>query len=167
MPNEKPNRLRWDLFRFYPLDRIERFFTALRIVTGLYTGFAQVCIRPIGWSKGWVAALPPVIKGAAGRRYPPWFDEWGWLAEPPPAVTDKQLTDVAVVDHQLEKAPAQIALAGRRLSAAILREHEDDRSSTSASASSLRSATSRERRSRTSWHSAPPPFSRRRPEPTR
>lgn len=105
---------------------IERFFTALRICAGLYTGFAQIRIRPLGWSAGWVAALPPVIKGATGRRYPPWFDNWGWLRTPPPAVTKDQLADAAEVDTQLGSAPAQLALAGRRLSAAMLREQEDD-----------------------------------------
>lgn len=124
--NDNPTSLRWDLLRFYPLERIDRFFTALRIVTGLYTGYVQICMRPRGWARDWVPALPPVIKGATGRRYPPWFDDWGWLAKPPEAVTPEQLRNVAEVDDQLAKAPTQIALAGRRLSAAMLREHEDD-----------------------------------------
>jgi Apea-like HEPN len=126
MPNETRVGARTDTFRFYPLDVIERVFTAIRIVTGLDTGFGQIAIRPIGWADRWVGALPAAIKGALGRRYPPWFDDWGWLRKPPPPITQDQVTEIATVDDQLENAPAQVTLAARRLSAAMLREHEED-----------------------------------------
>jgi hypothetical protein len=56
-----------------------------------------------------------VITGALHRRYPPWFDDWGWLRDPPDAVTDGQLAEVADVDALLDEAPPQVALAARRL----------------------------------------------------
>lgn len=111
---------------FYPLNEIERFFQALRIVSGLDTGFAQVSIRPRGWAHRWEGKLPAIASGALGRRYPAWFDNWGWLHAPPARVTDSQVDEVARAYAALEHAGDKVGVAARRLSAATLRETEED-----------------------------------------
>jgi hypothetical protein len=111
---------------FYPLEEIERFFQALRIVTGLETGFAQISIRPNAWAHRWEGKLPAVVSGALGRRYPSWFDDWGWLREPPAPISNAQVEDVGRAYAALEHAGRQVGVAARRLSAATLRETEED-----------------------------------------
>jgi hypothetical protein len=111
---------------FYPLEEIERFFQALRIVTGLETGFAQISIRPNAWAHRWEGTLPATLSGALGRRYPAWFDDWGWLRNPPAPISNDQVDAVGRAYTALEHAGRQVGVAARRLSAATLREVEED-----------------------------------------
>ncbi len=117
-PYERPD--------WYPIGKIERFFAALRIVTGVDTGYAQLCLEPAdGWAFGFERNLPPVIHGPFVRRYPLAFDDFGWLKARQP-VQHKDLCRVADVMAALKRRPS-LGLAGRRLSAAMLREEDDDR----------------------------------------
>jgi hypothetical protein len=127
LPNRKGfSNLQTHRLGFYPLEEIERFFEALRIVTGMQTGFAQISIRPIGWAHRWVAGLPAIFPGALGRRYPAWFDDWGWLRQPPAPISTEQVSEIAGVYDDLKHVGSKIGVASRRLSAAMLRDSEDD-----------------------------------------
>jgi hypothetical protein len=59
------------------LDAIDSFFGALRVATGISTGYAQMLWVPRGWSLGYFCDLTPVY-GTALRRYPNEYDNYGW-----------------------------------------------------------------------------------------
>jgi len=81
---ENGNHWAWRLDRpdAYPLEQVEACFEALRLATGLRTGYTQIYMRPKGWSQSWTAHLPPVVSGPIVRRYPRSFDDFGWLRKP-------------------------------------------------------------------------------------
>jgi hypothetical protein len=110
---------------FYPLERIERVFEALRIATAAPIGYAQIFMRPLGWAWHYLADLPPVIQGSASRRYPPNFDEYGWL-EAAEVVGVEEVQQAAVALEYLHSAGKRQGLASRRFSSAALRDEEDD-----------------------------------------
>jgi hypothetical protein len=109
---------------FYPTAEIDRFFDALRVVTGLDTGYAQLYIAPQGWAQHFKLGLPTIMPGASARRYPPKFDYYGWLGEKE-SVSAPQLAEVAKLYGVLSKRD-QLGLAARRLSTGMLRETSDD-----------------------------------------
>lgn len=126
---EVPSQGVWDrgVFHaeFYPLDVIERFFTALRVETGADTGFAQIVLRPLGWTYEFNADLPSLIKGPRVRAYPPHFDEHGWLVKRERIAVPAALSAAKGFDG-LGAAGDSVQLAGRRLSQAMLRSDETD-----------------------------------------
>jgi Apea-like HEPN len=111
---------------WYPVDTIDRFFDALRVVTGIVTGYAEAFIIPErqAWAYSYKRDLPAIIEGASARRYPSHFDDFGWLRECHP-VTQDQMSEVSEVYQGLRNNDS-IELAARRLSAGMLRETEDD-----------------------------------------
>jgi Apea-like HEPN len=125
LPEDDPRGNLADRPGFYPLDRIDKAFSALRLVAGIHCGYAHIFLRPVGWTRGYFGPISKVIEGPVIRRYPAHFDNWGWLA-PRRTVTDAQLAEVGDVLSQLHGAPPHLQLAARRLSAAMLREEEDD-----------------------------------------
>jgi hypothetical protein len=76
------------------------------------------------WAYRFREDLPPVVSGPSARRYPSHFDDFGWLVEREPVTTD-QLAEVAEVYAGLEGKDS-LGLSAKRLSAAMLREEEDD-----------------------------------------
>jgi hypothetical protein len=120
-PSSPYKQLDW-----YPVERIDRFFDALRVVTALDTGYAEAFVIPQrqSWAYDFQQDLPAVLEGASARRYPSVFDDFGWLAERT-AITEEQLTEVGEVYRGLGKRDS-IGLAARRLSAGMLRETDDD-----------------------------------------
>lgn len=59
------------------LDAIDSFFGALRVVTGIDTGYAQLLWAPRHWALGYFCDLTPVY-GMTLRRYPDRYDNYGW-----------------------------------------------------------------------------------------
>lgn len=110
---------------FYPLERIEQVFEALRMATSAPVGHAQIFMRPLGWAWDYEADLAPIIQGSIARRYPPDFDDYGWLREPQ-VVSEEELSDASLALGQLKSASKRRRLASRRLSSAALRHEEDD-----------------------------------------
>ncbi len=110
---------------FYPLDRLEPFFDALRIVRGVSTGYAQVVLRPVGWADDWTAGLPPLLHGPVVRRYPQFFDDYGWLKTRTSLAEDQVVAAAAICEH-LQSADRRTRLASRRLSSSMLRTDEED-----------------------------------------
>jgi hypothetical protein len=126
MPNGSAHVDRTDRLAWYPQERIDSAFAALRIATGVRTGYAQLSIRPVGWALRWKAHLPPTGGGALVRRYPPAFDDWGWLQDPPPPITDEQARKAGELEALLAAAPSKLQLGARRYLGAGLREVEED-----------------------------------------
>lgn len=126
---EVPSQGTWDRgvfdVDFYPTDVIDRFFTALRAETGVDTGYAQIVLRPVGWTYEFNADLPNLIRGPTVRAYPPWFDKHGWLVKRD-AISTEAVSSVGRVFEALGSAGESMSLAGRRLSRAMLRADETD-----------------------------------------
>lgn len=108
------------------LSRIEDAITSVRLLSGVETGYAQVVLRPRGWSDGWRGALPPLVQAIRVRRYPGRFDYHGWLEERP-AITVAEVGQLPTFVSALSRAPSNMRLAARRLSTAALREVPEDR----------------------------------------
>src|SRR5262249_10560806 len=51
-----------------PLEKVDAFFAALRVQTGIETGYGQIITRPTNWMLSWNAWLPRVY-GARTRAY--------------------------------------------------------------------------------------------------
>ncbi|MDP3692630.1 HEPN domain-containing protein [Bradyrhizobium sp.] len=107
------------------VDEADSFFGALRIATGVNTGYAQTLWVPQGWALQYFCDLPPVY-GTTLRRYPSAFDNWAWRYAGD-TITREQLIDVrriygAVVGSQQER----IRLAIRRLNGCLTRDDAAD-----------------------------------------
>lgn len=110
----------------YPIDEIEEFLAALRIVTGLNTGYAQLLAQPINWAFNFKAYLPP-LHGAIVRAYPNYFDKGYWL-NPTDIITEEQAKQVGKIYEQiLAIKNNRIKIALRRLNMCLLRSIDEDR----------------------------------------
>lgn len=107
-------------------DLVDRFFAALRLATGITTGYAQVLYVHRRW-----ASYPkwdlPSVSGRYFRRYPSQFDHHGWIKTDLPTVTRddlKKLREYFIsIEHDNHK---KIKYSLRRLSSAIARDDDDD-----------------------------------------
>lgn len=106
-----------------PPEQLTQVFTALRLA-GVETGWAQIFLRPVGWAIRWKANLPPIATGGLARRYPPQWDEYGWLKEH--ARADEAMASAADLLPAMDKLPKALRLALKRLDAAMLRAEEED-----------------------------------------
>lgn len=109
-----------------PLDQVDLVCQAMRVVTHLPVGYAQVLLRPIGWADHWIHDLPALKETATLHRYPDGFDNYGWLKVPKP-VDATALARLPTVFKSLQVASPKIQLAARRLSLAELRQEKDDK----------------------------------------
>jgi hypothetical protein len=106
-----------------PPEVVTRFFTALRLA-GVETGWAQIFLRPVGWSRWWKASLPTIAASGLARRYPPEWDDYAWLRMPEEA--DDHMAAATEFFRATEDIPDPLRLALRWLDAAFLREQEED-----------------------------------------
>jgi hypothetical protein len=112
---------------WWPTEPIDRFFDALRVITGADTGYAQLCMLPLGgWAQTYRLDLPPLILGPQVRRYPEYFDDFGWLRDDVEPISGRALSEVGDLYGVLSDRP-RLSLAARRLSAAMLRTDDQDR----------------------------------------
>jgi hypothetical protein len=107
------------------VDAADSFFSALRVATGISTGYAQILWVPRGWTLDYFCDLTPVY-GTTLRRYPSEYDNYGW-AGCGATVTAANLNEVrriyrATVSSQSEA----IRLAMRRLSGCLTRTDDAD-----------------------------------------
>jgi hypothetical protein len=129
MPNltrDKRDEILFDFRAFASvLPQVDNFFAALRVVTGVETGYSQLVLKPYGWSDRWKAFLPSVYV-VSTRAYPEHFEKFGWLRNPP-AINLQTLADVSKVFKALKEATNNsLAIAMRRLNASFLRKDEED-----------------------------------------
>jgi hypothetical protein len=127
LPNPGPlPRMLLRVHESLPIDDADLVCRALRTLTDIDVGYAQVLLRPLGWADRWDHDLPPLTPVRTVRRYPEWFDDYGWLREPKPigrAVLEALPDTVAA----LRAASPRVVLAARRLSLAVTRSADDDR----------------------------------------
>jgi hypothetical protein len=107
------------------LDATDSFFSALRVVTGINTGYAQMLWVPRRWALDYFCDLTSVY-GTTLRRYPSEYDNYGWVG-PGATVTAEHLNEVrriyrAVVSSQSEA----IRLALNRLNGCLTRTDAAD-----------------------------------------
>lgn len=105
---------------------IDAFFAALRIATGVDTGYTQELRLSRGWRHRHNYGLPD-IHGVGARQYPEHFDNFGWNRTDVPQLTRHQMEGVrtlytALVTNKRE----QLELAVRRLNAAMIRADPAD-----------------------------------------
>jgi hypothetical protein len=118
----------WDTRTRHRIDlsKVDTAVGALRVVTEIETGYAQVFLRPHDWAGHWTYDLPPVERIGTYRRYPTAFDHFGWLRARP-VVSVEKLSQLPAVHTAMYGANAATKLAVRRLSMANLRESSDDK----------------------------------------
>ena len=107
------------------LNAIDTFFGALRVATGISTGYAQMVWVPKHWALEYFCELTPIY-GATLRRYPSEYDNYGWAGQGA-AVTTENLKEVrriyrAAVDSQSEA----VRLALSRLNGCLTRTDPAD-----------------------------------------
>lgn len=105
---------------------VELFFAALRLELGIETGYAQ----ELRLAKGWCTQAhlgDPEVFAVAARRYPAWFDDFGWNTADLPLVDGPAIARVAATWGALKNFnDPRMALALRRLNAAMTREEPAD-----------------------------------------
>ncbi|MBP1093698.1 hypothetical protein [Bradyrhizobium diazoefficiens] len=107
------------------LDAIDSFFGALRIGTGVSTGYAQLLWVPRGWALDYFCDLTPVY-GTTLRRYPEEYDKYGWT-EPGSTVTADDLKEVRRIYQSVVGSPSEaIRLALNRLNGCLTRTDAAD-----------------------------------------
>lgn len=109
----------------FPLQDIDAFFSAVRIVTGYSTGYAQLLFVNSGWAHEYTAHLPS-LAGDSTRRYPADFEND--VQRSVPKVTSEQATAIGQTFEKLRSSISnnQIRIASRRLNLCYLRETEED-----------------------------------------
>lgn len=107
------------------LDAVDSFLGALRVATGVKTGYAQLLWVPRGWALDYYCDLPPVY-GTTVRQYPSEFDNFGWTRECP-TVTKGEMSAVRTVFEQINNNDSEaVRLATRRLSSCLTRNDPSD-----------------------------------------
>ena len=107
-------------------DKIEELFGALRLVTGVSTGFAQELRLARGWTH-FHSDAPPEVFATGARRYPEVFDNYGWMRDDIPVVTRDAMREVAINLELLRSIESdRFALALRRMNSAMIRADISD-----------------------------------------
>ncbi|WP_349343612.1 hypothetical protein [Marinobacter sp. MMG032] len=112
--------------RAYPIELIDEFFGALRVITQVETGYAQVYAVAKEWEAHCTADLP-YLKGATLRSYPSWFEDYYWNIENVPALSDEEMDEAKIIFNKVQSAKENsISLALRRLNRCVIRDDEED-----------------------------------------
>ncbi len=107
------------------IPQINHFFSALRIVTGHKTGYAQIITRPVKWCDNWSANIeeyPSTTIRAYGEAM-----EQNWYPIDRAIVTEDQVKEIIRVFKGLVGSKSnRLNVASNRLNAAYLRKEETD-----------------------------------------
>jgi len=107
------------------IEIVEKFFSALRIKTGIYSGYCQIVAKAVDWEDRSYGNLYQVDVVSI-RKYPDHFDNYGWLEEAP-LITQREIYDaLACFKAVQENRHNRIELALSRLNRAFLRSREED-----------------------------------------
>jgi hypothetical protein len=114
---------------FYSIDEIDTFFSAIRIMTGYPTGYAQIVDVPVEWASYYAANITP-IGGPRVEKYPPFFKDGYWHEEVP-TVTSAQMDSIKKLidgfhDVFLGEHADKVRLAMHRLNLSALRTTNED-----------------------------------------
>lgn len=126
------NQPKWDLGQALSAPEpavtqmVDSFFAALRLELGIATGYAQEIRLAKGW-RSYRRLDEPEVYAVGARRYPAWFDDYGWNADPLPLVDKDGVYAVARTWQALRSIDDnRFALALRRLNAAMTRDEPAD-----------------------------------------
>lgn len=113
----------------YPIEQIDTFFAAIRIVTGYPTGYAQMVSVPVEWTDSYEADIAP-LSGPRLEKYPPFFKRGYWKAEVP-TVSSIEAEQVKQVFDGLQQAfgtkhAQRVRLAMNRLNLSSTRTADED-----------------------------------------
>ncbi|MGH6964985.1 MAG: hypothetical protein ACREE0_10915 [Phenylobacterium sp.] len=109
-----------------PRERFELMFAALRLETGIETGYAQELRLARGW-RTFGRLERPEVYGVGARRYPEAFDDFGWTRESVPKIDREQMGRVrAFYAAMRTSTDPRLHLALRRLNAAAIRADAAD-----------------------------------------
>ena len=107
------------------LDAVDIFLGALRVATGVKTGYAQLLWVPRRWALDYYCDLPPVY-GRMVRQYPSDFDNYGWTRGGA-RISLKEMDSVKRVYEQMNNNDSEaVRLATRRLSSCLTRDDPSD-----------------------------------------
>ncbi|WP_214722007.1 HEPN domain-containing protein [Exiguobacterium sp. s192] len=110
----------------YPLETINNFFNALRMVIDHPTGYAQVITKPIDWTYSYRADLIN-LSGFSISAFPHEFKDYYWLKPSIPSISTEELRSIDAIYNGLEeKENKKIQLACKRLESCYLRKDERD-----------------------------------------
>ncbi len=105
---------------------VETFFAALRLELGIDTGYAQEIRMGRGW-RSHARLREPEVYAVGARRYPSWFDDYGWNLNQLPEVDRDGIEAVASTWRVLRSLEDdRMTLALRRLNAAMTRDEPAD-----------------------------------------
>lgn len=112
--------------RAYPLQIIDKFFGALRVVSDVKTGYAQIYSVAKGWAADCKVDLP-YVQGATVRSYPGWFEDYYWNLDVLPSVSEEIISQVRVFYNNIISAKENsIHLSLKRLNQCLVRDNEED-----------------------------------------
>ncbi len=107
------------------LNAVDNFLGALRVATGVKTGYAQLLWVPRRWALGYYCDLPSVF-GTTVRQYPSDFDSYGWTRGCP-TISHEAMNSVRQVYEQVNNNDREtVRLAIRRLSSCLTRDDPSD-----------------------------------------
>lgn len=107
------------------MQNVDNFFAALKAVTGIGFGYAQIVAKPIGWS-GSSEASVPVSYPIRVRAYPDNLEDQEWIHKEPPApLSEKSCREIGPVFKAIQKS-SKLGIAARRLNSVIMRKDEAD-----------------------------------------
>lgn len=107
------------------IDEVDTFFGALRVATGIRTGYAQILWAPRYWALDYFCDLTPVY-GTTLRQYPSEFDNYAWSRKGS-TVGLEQLGEVRrVYRAAIESRSEAMRLALKRLNGCLTRTEPAD-----------------------------------------
>ncbi len=108
------------------IQLIDKFFSALRVVTGYNTGYSQIITRPVGWCDIWTANLEKYPK-INTKGYGDALETISWKTNIREVVTKNQLNKLSIIFKGLDIISSnRMKIASNRLNAAYMRKEETD-----------------------------------------
>jgi hypothetical protein len=126
---ERPNTWLLSPFsqaNFYRELNTEKFFTILKVVTDVSSGYAQFLVHPKNWVDFYDADLTP-LTGTATKNYPGFFDDFFWNQSQFPKITHSQIEEIGeLFGLAVNSTQNKLEFALKRFHKSIMRESEED-----------------------------------------
>lgn len=111
---------------YYPIHIFDDFITAIKIISNINSGYAQVLIYPHEWACHYNMDLP-ALEGMAIKKYPGYFENSQWPEKELPCINIKEITQIGKIFEILQECTEnKIRLACKRLRYSFMREDEED-----------------------------------------
>jgi hypothetical protein len=126
---KQPTFYQYDAFghpQIYPHDKIERFFSVLKLATDITSGYSQVIVHPFQWANRVRYDLKH-LEGTSVRQYPNHFDDFYWTKENFPVVTEEDLTLLRLLLNSVASNPEnKLEIALKIFYKSMMRQAEED-----------------------------------------